>query len=98
MDEFSPCVYILASKPRGVLYTGVTSNPRCRIWQHRHKLVSGFSRKYNTDRLVWFELHVDIYSAITREKQIKKWKRNWKIELIESVNPGWNDRFEEISR
>ena len=96
MDHFKPAVYILASKYQGVLYTGVTSNLPQRIWQHKHKLVDGFSRKYSADRLVWFELHAEMYAAITREKQIKKWNRAWKIELIESDNPDWNDRFEDI--
>ena len=96
MDHFKPAVYILASKYQGVLYIGVTSNLPQRIWQHKHKLVDGFSRQYNASRLVWFELHVEMYAAITREKQIKKWNRAWKIELIEADNPDWNDRFEEI--
>jgi putative endonuclease len=96
MDHFKPAVYILASKYQGVLYTGVTSNLPQRIWQHKHKLVDGFSRQYNVERFVWYELHVEMYAAITREKQIKKWNRAWKIELIETDNPNWNDRFEEI--
>jgi putative endonuclease len=96
MDHHNPAVYILASKYQGVLYIGVTSNLPQRIWQHKHKLVDGFSRQYNASRLVWFELHVEMYAAITREKQIKKWNRAWKIELIEADNPDWNDRFEEI--
>jgi putative endonuclease len=96
MPHHKPAVYILASKYQGVLYIGVTSNLPQRIWQHKHKLVDGFSRKYNADRLVWFELHVEMYAAITREKQIKKWNRAWKIELIETDNPDWNDRFEDI--
>ena len=96
MDHFKPAVYILASKYQGVLYIGVTSNLPHRIWQHKHKLVDGFSRQYNVDRLVWYELHVEMYAAITREKQIKKWNRAWKIELIETDNPNWNDLFEEI--
>ena len=96
MDLFQPCVYILTNKPRGVLYTGVTSNLIRRLWQHKHKQIDGFSNKYNTDRLVWYEMHNEIYAAITREKQIKKWNRDWKIELIESVNPTWNDSSGEI--
>jgi putative endonuclease len=96
MDHFKPAVYILASKYQGVLYIGVTSNLPQRIWQHKHKLIDGFSRQYNVDRLVWFELHEEMYAAITREKQIKKWNRTWKIELIEAANPDWKDLFEEI--
>ena len=98
MNQYHPCVYILTNKPRGVLYTGVTSNLHQRLWQHKHKQIKGFSSKYNTDRLVWYEIHDEIYAAITREKQIKKWNRDWKIELIESINPTWKDRYEEISR
>jgi putative endonuclease len=96
MDHFNPAVYILTSKIQGVLYTGVTSNLPQRIWQHKHKLVDGFSRKYYVDRLVWFELHTEMLAAITREKQIKKWNRAWKFGLIESTNPDWADRVTEI--
>jgi len=96
MDREFPCVYLLASKPQGVLYTGVTSNLKSRIWQHKQKLVAGFSKKYNADRLVWYEQHADIYAAIVREKQIKKWNRDWKIELIESRNPDWADLYQDI--
>jgi len=96
MDQNHPCVYILTNKPRGVLYTGVTSNLTRRLWQHKNKQIEGFSSKYNTDRLVWYEIHSEIYAAITREKQIKKWNRDWKIELIESANPKWKDRSDEI--
>ena len=96
MDQYHPCVYILTNKPRGVMYTGVTSNLTRRLWQHKHKQIDGFTKKYNADRLVWYETHSEIYAAITREKQIKKWNRDWKIELIESVNPKWKDRSDEI--
>jgi putative endonuclease len=96
MNQYNPCVYILASKYNGVIYTGVTSNLVQRVWQHKQKLVDGFTLQYNVDQLVWFELHQDIYSAIVREKQIKKWNRAWKIELIENSNPDWQDRYVEI--
>ena len=96
MDSHTPAVYILANKPRGVLYIGVTSNIHNRIWQHKHGLVEGFSKKYNTHRLVWFEAHAEMYRAITREKQLKKWNRAWKIELIESFNPEWHDLYNSI--
>ena len=96
MNQHFPCVYILTNKPHGVLYTGVTSNLPSRVWQHKNRLIDGFSCKYNTDKLVWYEMHSEIYAAITREKQIKRWHRDWKIELIESMNPAWTDRFEEI--
>ena len=96
MEERTPCVYILTNVHRTVLYTGVTSNLPYRIWQHRRKLVEGFSKQYNVDCLVWYEQHFEMYAAITREKQIKKWNRNWKIELIETFNPAWRDLYEEV--
>jgi len=96
MDQKAPCVYILTNKPHGVLYTGVTSNLGNRVWQHKYKLADGFSKKYNVDTLVWYEQHSEMYSAITREKQIKKWKRAWKIELIEASNTKWTDLYLEI--
>jgi putative endonuclease len=94
--DCNPAVYILASKFHGVLYTGVTSNLPHRIGQHKQKHGDGFCRRYNVDRLVWFESCGDMYSAIVREKQIKKWKRSWKIELIEAGNPAWDDLYQEI--
>ena len=96
MNQHSPFVYILASKFHGVIYTGVTSNLIHRVWQHKHKLADGFSRQYNVDQLVWFEFHEDMYAAIVREKQIKKWKRAWKVELIENSNPDWQDQYKNI--
>jgi putative endonuclease len=89
-------VYILASRPNGTLYTGLTPNLLQRIWQHKEKLVAGFTRKYNVDKLVYYEAYADALSALTREKQIKKWRRAWKIELIEKKNPGWKDLYEDI--
>ena len=86
-------VYILASKPNGTLYIGVTSNLVARVWQHREKLVEGFTEKYAVDRLVWFESCDSIVSAIAREKQLKKWNRDWKIRLIVESNPDWNDLY-----
>jgi putative endonuclease len=91
-----PAVYILASKKNGTLYVGVTSNLTQRVYQHKNDLVTGFSQKYQTHQLVYYELHHDMETAITREKQIKKWERSWKIELITSLNPGWNDLYSEI--
>lgn len=85
------CVYILASRPRGALYVGVTTNLHRRLWEHRTGAVDGFTRKYNVYRLVWFELHPTAISAIQREKAIKKWRRAWKVEMIESHNPEWRD-------
>ena len=90
-------MYILASKRNGTLYTGVTSALAQRIWQHKTKAVEGFTAKYGVDRLVYFEAHADATGAITREKQIKKWRRAWKIELIEQCNPQWHDLYDEIA-
>jgi len=89
-------VYILCSKRNGTLYTGVTSDLAKRIYEHKNNLVEGFTKKYNVHRLVWYEIHDLAESAITREKQIKKWKRTWKLKLIEQNNPEWNDLYESI--
>ena len=94
--ERIPCVYILASKPNGTLYIGVTSNLVKRIWEHKNNLVEGFSKQYHVHALVWYEVHHDMYSAITREKQLKKWNRQWKIRLIREMNPEWTDLYELI--
>ena len=91
-----PCVYILASKRNGTLYTGVTSNLIKRVWQHKEKIVDGFTTQYSINLLVYFEMHDLMYSAITREKQIKAWKRAWKIRLIEDKNPFWVDLYKSI--
>ena len=84
-----PAVYILASKRNGTLYIGMTSDLKKRTWEHKNDLADGFTRKYGVHRLVYYELHEDMISAITREKQIKKWNRAWKLELIEEQNPRW---------
>ncbi len=91
-----PCVYILASRRNGTLYTGVTSDLVQRVWQHKNDLGQGFTRRYRVHTLVWYETHATMESAITREKAIKEWKRAWKLELIESANPEWRDLYEEI--
>ncbi|GAB3376408.1 GIY-YIG nuclease family protein [Spongiibacter taiwanensis] len=91
-----PAVYILANKRNGTLYVGVTSNLAARVWQHKHNLVEGFSRRYKTHLLVYYELHDTVYEAITREKRLKKWRRAWKIELIESMNPAWRDLYDSL--
>lgn len=90
-------VYILASSRYGTLYTGVTTNLIQRAWQHRESLAEGFTKEYAVKRLVWYEQHTDILAAITREKQIKKWRRDWKIELIQKSNPMWRDLFEDFT-
>ena len=91
-----PAVYILASQRNGTLYTGVTSDLLRRTWEHRNNIVDGFTKRYGVHCLVCFELHGDMVSAITREKQIKKWNRAWKIQLIEATNPEWRDLWDEI--
>ena len=83
----TPCVYILASKPKGTLYIGVTLNLVQRVWQHKSDLVEGFIKRYGVHRLVWYEVHESMETAIGREKAIKKWRRAWKVELIEEGNP-----------
>ena len=90
------CVYILASKRNGALYVGITSNLAQRTWQHKEGLADGFTKEYGIKLLVWYEQHENAESAITREKQIKKWNREWKIRLIEKSNPYWNDLYPEI--
>jgi putative endonuclease len=92
----NPCVYILASKTRGTLYTGVTSNLIERVYQHKEHLHDGFTKKYEVCRLVFFEEHEDMITAINREKRIKKWKRIWKIEMIEKFNPEWKDLYDAV--
>jgi len=94
MKEFY--VYILCSKRNGTLYTGVTSNLPKRIYEHKHNLVDGFTKKYSVHSLVWFERYESADEAITREKQIKKWNRKWKLELIEEKNHEWNDLYDSI--
>jgi putative endonuclease len=93
----TPCVYILASKRNGTLYVGVTSNLASRVWQHKNAMVEGFTRKYKVDRLVYYEILADMNSAIAREKQLKKWERAWKLELISLKNPGWDDLWPHVS-
>ena len=90
-------VYILASKAHGTLYIGVTSNLAARIWQHKNDQVDGFSSKYRIHRLVYYEHHPSAESAILREKRLKKWKRQWKIDLIESTNIRWSDLYPDIA-
>jgi putative endonuclease len=96
MIDKNPCVYIIASKRNGTLYTGVTSHLIRRITQHKQEVIDGFTKKYGVHILVWYELHQTMESAILREKCIKEWKRSWKIRLIMEVNPGWHDLYNSI--
>ncbi|MBX9403290.1 GIY-YIG nuclease family protein [Lysobacter sp. BMK333-48F3] len=93
----SPAVYLLASAKRGTLYIGATSNLIQRVWQHRNHAADGFSNRYDVTRLVWYEQHETMESAILREKQLKKWNRQWKIGLIEESNPDWRDLWQDIA-
>ncbi|CAN0198557.1 unnamed protein product [Chrysoparadoxa australica] len=95
--EFQPCVYILASQRNGTLYTGVTSDPVRRVWEHREGLGSAFARRYGVSRLVWYELHSTMDTAIQREKRIKTWNRAWKLRLIEETNPRWLDLYDDLA-
>ena len=92
----APAVYLLASERNGTLYLGVTSNLVQRIWQHREGVGEGFTSRYNVKTLVWYEQHQTMESAILREKAIKKWRRAWKLELVEKDNPTWKDRWPDI--
>jgi putative endonuclease len=90
-------VYLLASRKDGALYIGVTNDLIRRTFEHRSKMIKGFTSKYNITRLVWFEIYDDPVSAISREKELKKWRRSWKVALIEQENPNWNDLYETIT-
>ena len=96
MRDFGPTVYLLASQRNGTLYCGVTSDLVTRVAQHRDGTYSGFTQQYDVKRLVWFEHHESIEAAILREKRIKKWRRAWKLELIEAGNPQWRDLAETL--
>ena len=89
-------VYILASRRNGTLYSGMSSNLVKRAWEHKNNMVEGFSDRYNVKNLVYFEVHDSAESAIIREKQIKKWRRKWKLRLIEEQNPEWEDLYSTI--
>lgn len=91
-----PAVYILANRRNGTLYTGVSADLPGRIWQHKQHLVEGFSKRYQTHLLVYFECHSSMYEAIAREKQLKRWRRQWKLELIEAMNPTWQDLYDTL--
>ena len=91
-----PAVYILANKRNGTLYIGVTSDLVRRVWEHKNNMIEGFTKRYQVHRLVWYELHESMESAIIREKRLKDWKRAWKLELIEGKNPDWLDLYDTI--
>ena len=91
-----PCVYILASARNGTLYIGVTSDLPGRIWQHRNDQADGFTKRFHVHTLVWYEVHESMESAILREKALKEWKRQWKVELIETNNPYWRDLYPDL--
>ncbi len=91
-----PCLYILASQRNGTLYVGVTGDVAKRVWAHRSGAVPGFTRQYAVHTLVYVEFHETMPDAILREKQIKKWRRAWKLELIEQSNPDWRDLYQDL--
>ncbi|MFK0570508.1 GIY-YIG nuclease family protein [Endozoicomonas sp.] len=89
-------VYLMCNQARGTLYIGVTGNLLRRVWEHRQGAVDGFTKRYGVKQLVWFELYGDILQAIQREKQLKRWQRDWKIRLVERNNPQWRDLWMDI--
>lgn len=93
----SPYVYMLANHRDGTLYVGVTSDLLQRVWEHRNDAMDGFTKRYAVHRLVWYEQHENMESALAREKAIKRWKREWKVKLIEAGNPVWRDLYEELT-
>lgn len=94
--SMSHYVYILASKKNGTLYIGVTTGLKKRVWQHKEKIIEGFTRKYKIDTLVYYEIYDDYWDAANREKRMKKWNRDWKIELIRKENPDWLDLYDKL--
>jgi putative endonuclease len=89
-------VYILANEPYGTLYVGVTSDLVKRVWEHKSGFVEGFTKKYDVKHLVWYEQHASIVEAIASEKRIKRWHRDWKVNLVQATNPNWDDLYEKI--
>jgi len=90
-------VYIMTNKRNGTLYTGITSDLINRVWQHKNNIIPGFTAKYKIHKLVYYELHEDIREAIRKEKNIKAWRRKWKLQLIEKLNPNWDDLYDIIA-
>ncbi|MGY0618387.1 GIY-YIG nuclease family protein [Lysobacter sp. A378] len=95
--ERQPATYLLASARNGILYVGVTSNLVKRVWEHRNHVMKGFTEKHGITHLVWYEMHDTMEAAISHEKRIKKWRRDWKMQLIETTNPYWNDLWTQIT-
>jgi putative endonuclease len=91
-------VYVLASEPYGTLYVGVTSDLMRRVWEHKNGYVEGCTKRYGVERLVWFEQHESIVEAIAREKRIKRWHRDWKVNLVQAMNPRWDDLYDELTK
>ena len=91
-----PCVYLMASRRNGTLYVGVTSDLMKRAWEHKNGAVEGFTKRYSVHKLVWYEVHESMESAIAREKAIKAWNRKWKLKLIENTNPEWDDLYAKL--
>ncbi|PIR39396.1 MAG: excinuclease ABC subunit C [Alphaproteobacteria bacterium CG11_big_fil_rev_8_21_14_0_20_39_49] len=89
-------VYIISNRKNGILYTGITSNLQKRVWEHKNKVIDGFSKKYNLNNLIYYEPHANAENAIKREKRLKKYKREQKIKLIEKENPNWEDLYEKL--
>ncbi|TBR39708.1 MULTISPECIES: GIY-YIG nuclease family protein [Dyella] len=94
--KITPCVYMLASRPQGTLYIGVTGNLLRRVWEHRTYVADGFTKRYNIHQLVWFEEHPIMMSAIKRETNLKDWRRAWKFQLIQAENPHWEDLYPRL--
>ncbi len=89
-------IYILTNRPHGTLYIGVTTDLRRRVWEHKSKQIEGFTKRYNIGNLIYYEVYEDYWDAANREKRMKKWNRDWKIELIEKSNPEWRDLYNEL--
>ena len=96
MSEKNYYIYIMTNKWNNVLYTGITNDLKRRVFEHKNKIIKGFTERYNINKLVYYEIYDDVYNAIQREKQIKSWSRKKKIELIKSLNPEFKDLYEEI--
>ena len=90
-------VYILASKRNGTLYVGITNDLIRRVYEHKNNIIEGFTKKYSVHNLVYYEVTLEVGAAIQREKQLKKWRREWKLALIEKENPDWRDLYEEMT-